>query len=111
MIERQGRGMQRLALEGAQGLDELLASRRAACAKRPPYTGSPTIGYFQMRQVQANLVRSPGLEFHAKVGVGPEALEHPVVRDRRPAALAHRHAQPIAAMAPDRLIDGAARRS
>ena len=64
-----------------------------------------------MRQMQSDLVRPPGLELDAQVGVGPKALEHAIMRDRRPAVLAHRHAQPVAAVPADRLIDGAARRS
>ena len=49
-----------------------------------------------------------GFQLDAQVGVRPEALQHPIVRHGRPAGHANRHPQPVAAMAPDGLIDGAA---
>ena len=104
------RRMQGLALESAQGADEprCRAARQAETAAIDRIADD---GVLDVRQVQANLMRAAGLQFHAQIGMRPKALQHPIMRHRRPPRHADRHAQPIAPMTPDGLIDGAAARS
>lgn len=110
MIERELGGVQRLALESAQGLNQAVGG--AAWTRQAPGAvfGVTHDGIVQMRQMQANLVRAPGLEFDAEVGMGAETLEHAIMGNRRAAVLAHGHAQAVASMPADRLIDRTASR-
>src|SRR5882757_11192475 len=99
--------MQSLPLKSAQRIDQ----RRRRAARLRKSTAVDRIaddGILLMRQMQADLVSPAGLELHRQVGVCAKALEHTIMRHRRPPALAHRHSQPIAAIAPDGRIDGAA---
>src|SRR3984957_2818354 len=99
--------MQSLALEGAQRIDQFRRGtarlRKAAAVHR-----IADDGILLMRQMQADLMGSARLELHRQVGVGAIALQYPIMRHRRPPALTHGHAQPIAAIASDGRIDGTA---
>ena len=55
-------------------------------------------------------MRAARLQFHAQIGMAPEAFQHPIVRDRRPAGDADGHPQPVTAVPSDGLIDGPAPR-
>lgn len=61
-----------------------------------------------MRHVHADLVRTAGFQLDPHMGVRTEALEHPVVADRRLAAVSDRHALTQPAVTTDRGVDLAA---
>src|SRR5215475_11694592 len=67
------------------------------------------------REVDADLMRAPGLEpagdetRHRRAVAAAVAFEHLPMGDRRAPARAHRHLVADAGMAADRLVDGAAR--
>ena len=102
MIESQRCRMQSLALE-RRSVSMSAGAAPRGCAKRPPYTGSPTMGYFSCDRCRRIWWVRPVSNFTRQIGMGAKALQHPVMRDRRPAPLAYRHSQPIAAVAPDGL--------
>src|SRR3954468_20249799 len=60
-------------------------------------------------EVHADLVRAPGVQAAFDERGAAEALEHPISRARRLAAMRDRHAGAHLRVAPDRRIDGAAR--
>ena len=107
MVEGQPCGVQRLALERAQGGGQPhrrpFGKPEASAVHRVPHDRMA-----QMRQVQANLMGSAGLELDLQIGVAAKALDQPVVGDRPPPVRAHRHAEPVGAMPADGLIHGPA---
>ena len=99
--------MQRLAFEFPQCRNQLVAS--AARPLEPPAVDRITDdGMPRMREVQANLMRTAGLEPNGAQRMRAESLEHPIMRDRRAAVLADRHARSVAPVPADRYVDRAA---
>ena len=107
MVELQPGSMQRLALESAEGLDELGAGARRKSAAAPiewiAYQWIADVG-----EVNANLMRAPGLQFNTHEGMSPEPLHDAIVGDGRAAIRPHSHPCTHTAMAADRLINRSA---
>ena len=109
MIEGQARRVQRLAWETAAAPARSASSAPATSRRRPPYTGSPTIG----KPACAPGARGSGGCARSRAGRAPACAPRKrsldaVVGDRWAAIGAHRHAGALRAMPADRLIDRAA---
>ncbi len=96
--------MQGLAREGLHCLDHGRArGRRNAEAPAVGLVADQRVA--NVGHVHTDLVGTAGFQFHSYVGVRAEALEHPVMADRRLAAVGYRHALAHAAVAADGRID------
>src|SRR5207247_9069445 len=63
----------------------------------------------ERREVDANLMRPPGVEVTAQESMPAPSLDHLVTGARETAALHHRHAQPVLGVAADRTFQLAGR--
>ena len=109
MTQDQPAGVEGLPVEAAKGLHD----SGGGPGRR---SGPPSVvrvahhRVAAMREVDPDLVGSPGVEAHAERGVGAVAGIDPVVGDRpAPAPSYHRHPGPVGGMAPDGCVDAAPR--
>jgi len=97
--------MQSLALEAAQGVNQLIAGAlgefKAATISAVAHQGES-----HMSHMDADLVGATGFEIDADMGVGGIALHNAIMGDRFLATVHHRHAGALARMATDGRIDG-----
>lgn len=100
-------GMQGLASELMQGLHQRgtgpFRMPCAAAVERIADQGVP-----EVRHVDADLMRAPGLQFHSQECMGTKLPFHAIVADGRLATSAHRHACANLGMSADGRIDGSA---